>query len=661
MKALRPLLLLIGVLLLWQSCSPKPPTIQELEQANYARTDSLTSALITAGIDSQKIGELVDYLRPLLFSPLANRDLENWYVNKAAWIDKFSDPQNVFYSAEIIFEEYLQQDSLSKASRAKNAIGRLYAKDGNFTAAMEAGQEAYALAQRVADSTAIGWSLTSMSNSFFAMRDLEAARSYGGRALNLGRATQNAAIEATALIILGGIEARDSSYTTSLMMMQQGLAIARANELPVIERRALLNISYNYNHLKRYDEAIALLRKSIDFSKLSASVPDIILCFNLQGAYARKQEYEKAEKYLNLACQLANEMNFVYGQLNCEQARTKLYEQQGLYEKALRSASQTRIIEQKIMGLEQTRTIQSLKTQMRLLEKDLEIEKLDQVNKERELAYRQRFRRFIATIAFLAILLPSVYLVMRHRHQVKSAEQSKQLAETKLHMLQSQMHPHFVFNALGGVQNYVLKEEKIAAYTYLGKFATLLRTITRSSTQIHIELDQEVEFIKSYLDMEKLRFRDDFDYTLTVAPALQLEKAMIPSMFIQPIVENALVHGLGGLDRPGRLDIEIKPCSVQVGICCIVTDNGRGRVAARKIAEGQDAKGHLSIATINTSKRLDFLRRLGYEKVAIDIEDLQENGKPSGTRVFLFLPYLDGRDLIYASEEFPNTTPTFKN
>jgi len=437
---------------------------------------------------------------------------------------------------------------------------------------------------------------------------------------------------------MGGIKGYQFKYDAAIALIKQSILVARANNLPEIERRGVVNVSFNYNRLGLYNESITFLNEHIDFSQIAPSITNTFLCYNLHSAYLGMQDFDKASFYLDRGCAMANEFGFVYAQLFCERYRTALYKAQRSYQEALAASERARDIQAKLTGAEQTRAIQSLKTRLRLLEKDLEIERLDQASKEQEQAYEKRFGRFIATIGFLAFFIPTVFLIMRNRHQVKSAEQQKELAETKLQVLQSQMHPHFIFNALGGIQNYILKSEKIAAYKYLGKFATLLRTITKSATQIHVPLDQEIAFIKSYLDMEKLRFRDDFVYSLTIDPLLEQTKVVIPSMIIQPIVENALMHGLAGLNRQGAVKIEIKPCSDQDGICCIVADNGRGRQAAKKIAEKQDFKGHLSIATVNTQKRLDFLRLMGHEQVAMEIEDLYSGGKPAGTKVSVFLP-----------------------
>ncbi|MEL6357478.1 MAG: histidine kinase, partial [Bacteroidota bacterium] len=205
-------------------------------------------------------------------------------------------------------------------------------------------------------------------------------------------------------------------------------------------------------------------------------------------------------------------------------------------------------------------------------------------------------------------------------------------------VLQAQMNPHFMFNALGGIQNYILKSEKIEAYNYLGKFASLLRIIANYAANVHIELEREVEFINTYLELEKLRFREDFDYTLEVDERLKNGNYNIPSIVIQPIVENAMIHGLAGLERKGYLRVDIRP--FQDGIMCVVTDNGRGRKAAEEIGRRTRQTKHLSIASVNTKNRLAFLRKIGYENAKLEVEDLYQNGEAAGTKVTIYLPFM---------------------
>jgi len=456
------------------------------------RVDSLKSAMIIAGIDSPEINTLVAHLDPILYSSLADRKLDNWYVNKSVWGDQFLAAKNVHLCAQIIYEKCMEEGEISNASKVKHAISRMYTYDGDFSAAIKTSQEAYELANRVSDSLSLGWNLALLSSNLVRIGDYTAALDYGQRALEIGRKINNPGVQALSYTALGAIEAYQFRYDSSLALIERGLILARTNNLPELVKRGVLNVSYNYNNLGRYDEAISYLNDNIDFTDPSLSLPSVFLYFNLHGAYAGKKDFAKADNYLQLGCGMADELDFVYAQRLCAEYQTKLYEDQGLYEQALAAQQRKQTIQREMMGMEQSRAFQSLQARLSLVEKDLKIEKLNQARKASEQAYRTRIRGLVVATCFLVVFTLGIYLFMRNRNRVNSAVQQKQIAETKLHVLQSQMQPHFVFNALGGIQNYVLKSKKIEAYNYLGKFATLLRIITKSTTKVSIELDQEL-------------------------------------------------------------------------------------------------------------------------------------------------------------------------
>ncbi|MEL7376107.1 MAG: histidine kinase [Bacteroidota bacterium] len=602
--------------------------------------------MLRSGIDSQRISSLVEYLRPLIFSPENERLLDDWYANNSKWIAFFGDAQNVVFCAKLIYEECKAANDLSKASWAMNSIGRLYAKDGEYVLALEAAKEAYELGYRAADSTRMGWGLNHISLAFLWLEDFHACLDYADRTLEIARAIDDKAIEATIIGVIAGVKSyQDQDYEASMLLVKQSLDIARQNNLPHTAKRAIINIAYTLNNLGRYDEAVEFLTDNTDIQNLSPSMPNVFLCYNLHNAYLGKEDFERAAYYLDVGFDFATEMDYRYGQLYGEQYRTTLYKRQGLYEQALEASERTQSLQSQITALERTSTLQSLKTRIRLSDKDLEIERIDQARLASEQKFEQQLQQVIFLGVFLVTFIPGIYLLMRNRYRAESAEQQKEIAEAKLQVLQSQMHPHFMFNALGGVQNYILKSEKIEAYNYMGKFATLLRTITKTSNQIHIEIDQEIEFLESYLEMEKLRFRDDFHYDITVDPEIRGTQASIPSMVLQPLVENALIHGLTGLDRKGILTIDIHKSTAGEGVFCTIEDNGRGRKAAGKIAQDQGSKGHLSIATVNMEKRLEFLRSFGYKDVESTIEDLYKDGKAAGTKVGIYLPFMDANGL----------------
>jgi len=641
MKRLQFHFFCLGALLFWTPCFSSSFDLPAIDEDFLLPQPPLTDDNIDRPLaDSQKIVEMTELLRPLLFSTFGDFELESWYARKEVWIPHFGDSKSILFIADKIYREYRQANKLSEAASVKNAISRIYSRDGNYSKAIEESLISYELAQRIEETTAIGWNLTCLSDYYFRAGNHASSLEYAQRAIDVSHTINHPGIESSVLLIIGGVKAEKSEYDSSLQLVTKALKIAEKYGLDLIEKKAALNTTFIYNRQEKYDETIAFLNENIDFFGLSASLPNIFLCFNLYGAYKGKKDFEKATSYLDLGCEMANNMNLRYAVLSCEEYRIELYEAQGLYQQALEASQKSRKVQTELKGIEQSQAIQSLTNRLTLLEKNLEIERLNIAQKESQRKNQLYTRNLTSAMLFLFLLIPGTYFFMRKRNQVKFAEQQRKIAEAKIQVLQSQMHPHFIFNTLNGIQNYILKSKKIEAYNYLGKFATLLRTLTKTYTQAHINLDQEIEFIRSYMEIEKLRFRESFVYSITVAPELTGVSSMIPRMIIQPIVENALIHGITGLKRQGLIEIRINPSDNGRGICCVVTDDGRGREAAAEMAKEGGEKGHLSIATANTEKRINFLHRLGYKEVAVTIEDLYEDGKAAGTKVSLFLPYL---------------------
>lgn len=212
----------------------------------------------------------------------------------------------------------------------------------------------------------------------------------------------------------------------------------------------------------------------------------------------------------------------------------------------------------------------------------------------------------------------------------------------QLKALRAQMNPHFVYNALNGIQNFISSNRNIEAVKYLAKFAKLMRQSLEYSDVERISLDQEIEFLKNYLDVNKeLRYQNRFKYLIKIDSNIEPEFTFIPSMIIQPYVENALEHGLRSIDN-GELIIIFNICS-ENSIKCIIDDNGIGREKVKKMQEKWDYhQDHKSRGTQITEQRLILLTQLNKTELDIKIIDKYDSKNyANGTRVELQLPVFD--------------------
>ena len=222
--------------------------------------------------------------------------------------------------------------------------------------------------------------------------------------------------------------------------------------------------------------------------------------------------------------------------------------------------------------------------------------------------------------------LKEAYLELEERKK-------NEYADLKLKSLRAQMNPHFMFNALNSIQDLILKQDTDASYDYIVMFAQLIRDTLNYSNQDFISIEEELEFLKIYLELEKLRIGNEFNYTIDYKENESIE---VPSLLIQPFIENALVHGL--IHKTGKKELHIDFKLTKKALECTITDNGIGRQKAELIVKRQ-GNNHKSFALDAIEKRLEVFYKKYYEKVGYNIIDLYENENAIGTKVVLTIPY----------------------
>lgn len=202
--------------------------------------------------------------------------------------------------------------------------------------------------------------------------------------------------------------------------------------------------------------------------------------------------------------------------------------------------------------------------------------------------------------------------------------------------LRLQMNPHFIFNSLNSVQHFILNKEEEAAGTYLSSFAKLMRRVLENSMHNLIPLEEELETIRLYLQLENVRFEDKFDFRIMVDQELQAREVMIPPMLIQPFLENAIRHGLANKPTKGTLTLQFSRSGNMMKMS--LEDDGIGMKASAEINARR--QGHHSSGMKNIEERIDMLNRLLDHEIRLKITDLAEisPGK-TGTRVELFIPF----------------------
>ena len=247
---------------------------------------------------------------------------------------------------------------------------------------------------------------------------------------------------------------------------------------------------------------------------------------------------------------------------------------------------------------------------------------------------------FISIVALGVLLLLWMFYRWRinriRRMTHERVLHNKKISELELRALRSQMNPHFMFNTLNSIKNYILLSEPRLAARYLANFAHLIRMILQQSREHHITLEQELETLQLYIRLEKLRFKNSFNFHCKVEDNIDLEHTYIPPMILQPFVENAIWHGLG--IKKGDRNLWLSFEKTSAGIRCIVEDDGIGRKQAQQISQ-MKGFAHKSMGMSIIQDRVGLLNKNESQGINISIIDkMNGDGRSGGTRVEIIVP-----------------------
>jgi LytS/YehU family sensor histidine kinase len=205
-------------------------------------------------------------------------------------------------------------------------------------------------------------------------------------------------------------------------------------------------------------------------------------------------------------------------------------------------------------------------------------------------------------------------------------------SELEMQALRAQMNPHFIFNCLSSINHFILKNEMEAASDYLTKFSRLIRIVLINSKNKLITLEDELEMLRLYLDMERLRFKNAFSYHINFTNSIDIDNIYIPPLLLQPFAENSIWHGLMNKEGEGRLEIGLS--TENNFLICSITDNGIGRKAAAELKTFHEKKKSLGLKI--THERLAVINEDKEDKAFFEFEDLYDDqGNAAGTRVIL--------------------------
>lgn len=353
--------------------------------------------------------------------------------------------------------------------------------------------------------------------------------------------------------------------------------------------------------------------------------------YNYRGAaLLQLNRVAEAIRSLEKAWEYAGAENTVISKERVLRNLPKAYAMNGDYKKAYENMELLKLYADTLMREENLRIVNELETKYRTEKKEQQVRDLRQMNEITTLKLRQR-NIWIGVLAVVALLVAgSIYFVSRQR----LLKQQQETLENRLLSLRVQLNPHFIFNALTAVQNYMLSGKDLReAVRYLSNFAKVMRAFLEYNQEERITLDKELNALELYVGIQKLRFNNGFEFNVEVDEEIDPEEVQVPPMILQPLIENAIEHGIRNLDN-GKITLkyELQDNSLLMRL----TDNGIGRTNAGE--SGPKSQEKTSLATRITTERIGLLNRKGEGKYSLEIRDLNEDG--TGTEVIFKIPYV---------------------
>jgi tetratricopeptide (TPR) repeat protein len=425
-------------------------------------------------------------------------------------------------------------------------------------------------------------------------------------------------------------------------------------------------LGYFYIQVNEMDSASKYLYQSIKTNKtIGNAFNQLIAKRYLAEMYLKQSDFERCNAYCDSALQIANyidntgtyyfndslkhaiatgeDIHFPISQL-----RRRYYawhRSYGIYkllwesyistedfEKATQIREPWEAVLDSIYVYQRNKNVLAINVSYETEKKEEEIIRLDKENQLKELQLRQT-SWIIGGLVIIVLMIIAMAVILIRQNKLKN-EQHTLVLQQRLFRLQ--MNPHFLYNSLASIQNFIITKKPSEASSYLSKFSKLVRQILNSSASEYISLEEELNSIENYISLQKIRYRDMFDYRIDKEESIDAETTSIPPMLAQPFIENSIEHGFKNKNSKGFIHINIK--KKQDYFILEIEDNGVGRSKTKEL-EKTKRKDHKSMATTITKDRMDALNKKLKQKIHFKIIDLKdENGKATGTKVVFEIP-----------------------
>jgi tetratricopeptide (TPR) repeat protein len=600
--------------------------------------------------------------------------------------EKFTEINEILiaYKADTVLMRYfLNISKISKydegQSYALNKLGIAYRSVSQHEKSIAYHERALALAN-ISNSLELKlYSLNMLSLTYRRIDAIKTALNFAQEALKLGESEKEQTLEIKksinfAINNIGNIYLSLKQYKIALEKFEQSLKQDKniGNKFGLAVNNQ--NIGECYEQLGQLDLALSYFKKALNYNNEIRNDAGQIICNNdIAQVYIKQNKLFEAQNILNtyLKKSIKSGNNFItasiYLNLGLVSMKLKNYrvsekyllegvllakdhdlpKLQALgyynlsellllkndYKNSLEYYKKAKVINETISNETNIKYVNDVLFKYDTEKKNNQIEALARENELVRLKLKKNENTILISLLLLALVALILYILYR-QFQLKSEKKLLTLEQT---MLRSQMNPHFLFNSLNSIKLYIINNETKNAVYYLNKFSKLVRKILEASTLKEISLADELETIQLYMNIENIRFSNDINFQIHIEEGIDIEQIKIPSLILQPFLENAIWHGLSSKEGSKKIKIEVTNKNDYYNIISI-TDNGIGRNASEVIKESKVLK-RKSIGIDITKERLYNFSKDYHNSFEVTIIDLYDKYEaPCGTKVIISLP-----------------------
>lgn len=534
-----------------------------------------------------------------------------------------------------------QSGNRNEMAISLQAIAQINIRKGRNTQALSQLYQSLKIFEEVSDEIGIADVHLSLGDICFFQKDYKKALEHHKKSYDLYSRNDYLVAISTVCYKVGLDYYELKDYPMALFYQQKSIDMIEKADLSP-NSVTYLNIAQIYVFQEKYDKAMTYAQKALNISQASQNKAGISQGHVvLSKLFAKERNYAQAAGHGEKALLIAKEIDHAS---EISMAAKQLYE---VYTLAKQEAKAARMHE---LYLEAKSYLDNQESKNALLEQKLryEYEQKELIsrteNEKKLVTLKSKSERdnlvkniwLIASAVIVLFISVSAWFLFRNVKQKNIiTTQKNNLLKQKL--LVSQMNPHFIFNSLNAIQNYIFKQDSLKAGNYLTQFSELIRMILDFSRKDYIAVESELKLLHTYLDLQKLRFENKFDYAIDLDKKIDTEFIFIPPMLAQPFIENAIEHGIYHKREKGRLDIRLFYEGDQ--LIYEIEDNGIGLEEAMKL-KNKLKSSYQSLATIITKERMTILGE--QHKSAQDIEIIDKKniaGNESGVKVRFSIPY----------------------